>query len=184
MSRGAPTATTAPAPARAVTPSDPYRVTVVCTGNICRSPMGEVALRADLADAGLADLVVVDSAGTEDYHVGEGADRRALRALRDVGLDGSEHRVRQWEDAWSTERDLVLVATGRHAESIRRLPHGAQAPLVLVRDLDPEVAGEGLDLADPWYGDQEDFRECLEQIRRASAALVQTLRTTLTDRSA
>lgn len=169
-----------PALTREITPDDPYRIVTVCTGNICRSPMAEVVLRADLADADLGHLVAVDSAGIEDYHVGEGADPRALRALRDAGLDGEAHRVRQYEQAWSHERDLVLVATSGHARSVRRLPGGPDAPIVLIRDLDPEVSGEGLDLADPWYGEQDDFTECLQQIRRASAGLVQTLRTALT----
>ena len=40
--------------------SEPYRVCVVCWGNICRSPMGEFLLREAFADAGLADRVVVE----------------------------------------------------------------------------------------------------------------------------
>ena len=56
--------------------SEPYRVCVVCSGNICRSPMGEIVLRHKLEEAGLGDRVVVDSAGTGDWHVGDGADPR------------------------------------------------------------------------------------------------------------
>ncbi len=59
----------------------PYRITVVCLGNICRSPIGEAVLRARLADAGLADRVQVDSAGTGDWHLGHPADPRALATL-------------------------------------------------------------------------------------------------------
>ena len=52
-------------------PDGPYRVCCVCLGNICRSPKAEVVLRAQLDEAGLADKVVVDSAGTGDWHVGD-----------------------------------------------------------------------------------------------------------------
>ena len=52
-------------------PSGPYRVCLVCLGNICRSPMAEVVLREELARAGLAEAVTVESAGTGDWHVGE-----------------------------------------------------------------------------------------------------------------
>src|SRR5271169_5482838 len=42
-------------------PSGPYRVCLVCLGNICRSPMAEVVLREELAGAGLAEAVTVES---------------------------------------------------------------------------------------------------------------------------
>jgi protein-tyrosine phosphatase len=49
----------------------PYQVCLVCLGNICRSPMAEIVLRDELARAGLAEAVHVESAGTGDWHVGE-----------------------------------------------------------------------------------------------------------------
>ena len=55
-------------------PGAPYRVCLVCLGNICRSPMAETVLRAELAAAGLDGAVVVDSAGTGDWHVGDAMD--------------------------------------------------------------------------------------------------------------
>ena len=56
----------------------PFHVTVVCTGNICRSPMGEVILRDLFAEAGLGDAVTVDSAGTTRWEVGNPMYRRAM----------------------------------------------------------------------------------------------------------
>ena len=53
------------------------RVLFVCTGNICRSPTAEGVLRKLVAEAGLADAIAVDSAGTTDYHTGEAPDARA-----------------------------------------------------------------------------------------------------------
>ncbi|HEY8081792.1 MAG TPA: hypothetical protein VIE15_06840, partial [Acidimicrobiales bacterium] len=72
----------------------PYRVLFVCTGNICRSPMAEVAFRAisertALADGGtLADVVEVDSAGTANWHEGSPMDPRARTALDAQGFHG------------------------------------------------------------------------------------------------
>ena len=54
------------------------RILFICMGNICRSPTVEGIARAEFAHAGLD--VEVDSAGTEDYHVGEPPDERAIRA--------------------------------------------------------------------------------------------------------
>ena len=58
-------------------PANPARRTgfcSVCLGNICRSPMAETVLCAELAAAGLDGAVVVDSAGTGDWHVGDAMD--------------------------------------------------------------------------------------------------------------
>jgi protein-tyrosine phosphatase len=60
-----------------------FHVTVVCTGNICRSPMGEVILRDLFREAGLD--VTVDSAGTTRWEVGSPMDRRAVAELRRRG---------------------------------------------------------------------------------------------------
>lgn len=59
-------------------------VEVVCTGNICRSPIGEVVLRAKLAEAGIDD-VVVTSSGTGGWHAGDPMDPAAGRPGRDAG---------------------------------------------------------------------------------------------------
>ena len=73
-------------------PGTPYRVCLVCLGNICRSPMAETVLRASLAEAGLAEAVTLDSSGTGDWHVGEPMYAQARRALARRGYDGSGPR--------------------------------------------------------------------------------------------
>ena len=98
-------------------PGAPYRVCLVCLGNICRSPMAETVLRAELAAAGLAGetagAVVVDSAGTGDWHVGEMMDPDARKALAGRGHDGSGHRARQFEPSWLSRYDLSLAMDAR-----------------------------------------------------------------------
>ena len=79
-------------------PSGPtYRLCFVCSGNICRSPIAAVVMQRLVDDAGLTDVVQVDSAGTGDWHVGDPADRRAVTALRYGGYDGRDHRARVFE---------------------------------------------------------------------------------------
>ena len=96
-----------------------YRVCFVCTGNICRSPMAEWVLRAHLAEAGLSDVVEVDSAGTGDWHVGDGADPRTVRVLARHGYP-SRHVARQFQPAELLRRDLVIAWDHGHLRTLRR----------------------------------------------------------------
>ena len=67
------------------------KVLFVCMGNICRSP--EAVFKKMVKEAGLTDKVIVDSAGTHGYHVGEAPDVRAQIAGRKRGYDLSELRA-------------------------------------------------------------------------------------------
>jgi protein-tyrosine phosphatase len=148
----------------------PYRVTVVCTGNICRSPMAEVILRDLFRDAGLSDRVRVDSAGTTRWVVGNPIDPRAGAELRRRGYDGSAHVARQFEPSWFPDTDLLLAADAGHASVLRRwAPTRADAPKVrLLREFDPAAVAAGrLDVDDPWYGDEEDFVRCFTEVEAA-----------------
>lgn len=98
---------------------EPYRVCFVCTGNICRSPMAEWVLRARIAEAGLSDVVEVDSAGTGDWHVGDGADPRTVRVLARHGYP-SRHVARQFEQSDLLRRDLVIALDHGHLRTLRR----------------------------------------------------------------
>ncbi|MGI4895626.1 MAG: low molecular weight protein-tyrosine-phosphatase [Janthinobacterium lividum] len=168
----------------------PYRVMTVCTGNICRSPMAEVVLRSRLADAGLGEQVVVDSAGISDEEDGNPIDRRARAVLSDAGYDLPDHRAHQATRAELGGRDLVLAMTSRHARWLRtQAPDAAAASrVVMYRSFDPAVHEPGrglggdeaaLDIADPWYGERTDFELTLEQVEAAADAIVDHIRAAL-----
>lgn len=157
-------------------------VTVVCSGNICRSPMAEVVLRDALAQEGMGDFVTVDSAGTGAWHVGEGADERTVATLHRHGLDGSSHVAAQFEASWFDEADLVLAADAGHERALRTLARddADRGKVRLLRSFDPAAVAAGeLDLADPWYGDSEDFEVCYRDVRGAVPGVVAHLREAL-----
>ena len=156
-------------------PSGPYRVCCVCLGNICRSPMAEVVLRGQLGRAGLAGRVVVDSAGTGDWHVGDRMERRALAQLSRAGYDGAAHRARQVDVSWLSRRDLILAMDAANLRDLRALAPPAE--VFRVRLLG-EVAGlGGQDVPDPYYGDAEDFEACLDLVEQCCAGVVASLQT-------
>ncbi|KWW98424.1 low molecular weight phosphotyrosine protein phosphatase [Carbonactinospora thermoautotrophica] len=164
--------------------SEPYRVTFVCSGNICRSPMAEAVFRRCVAQAGLDGQVEVDSSGTGSWHVGEPADWRAVEALRGRGY-ACDHRARQFSADWFDRYDLIVAMDQGHVRALRRLAPDTQAAwkVRLLREFDP-AAGDDLDVPDPYYGGQADFEHVLDLIEAACPALLDEVRRGLKEKSA
>jgi protein-tyrosine phosphatase len=148
---------------------DHYRVCLVRLGNVCRSPMAEVVLRAALDDAGLADTVTVDSAGTGDWHVGQAMNRGALAALARRGYDGSSHRARQFKPSWFGSRDLVLALDSSNLADLRAM--GGDAELFASAGALAEVT----DIPDPYGGDAANFNYVLDLLEAAAPAIIARL---------
>jgi low molecular weight protein-tyrosine phosphatase len=150
-----------------------YAISLVCLGNICRSPTAQVVLEARLAAAGLDDRVSVRSSGTGDWHVGRPMDSRAAATLEAHGYDASRHRARQYADSWAAEDDLVLAMDHDNLADLG----GRSDRIAMFRDFDPAGAGE--DVPDPYYGGADGFRDVLSIVERTSDALVAALSSTL-----
>ncbi|MFF3462074.1 low molecular weight protein-tyrosine-phosphatase [Streptomyces sp. NPDC002619] len=161
-----------------------YRVCFVCTGNICRSPMAESVFRARVAEADLDGRVEADSAGTGDWHEGDGADPRAVSVLEEHGYD-SDHTARQFQASWFSRLDLVIALDSGHLRALRDLaPTEEDARKVrLLRSYDP-AAGDDLDVPDPYFGGLDGFEECLEMVEAASEGLLAAVREQLKGRAA
>jgi protein-tyrosine phosphatase len=179
-SRPAPLAGPLPPPRE---PGAPYRVCLVCLGNICRSPMAETVLRASLAEAGLAEAVVVDSAGTGDWHVGELMYPPARGALARRGYDDSDprsprssrtHRARQFEASWLADRDLVLAMDASNLVTLRRAADPVDRDRIR---LFGEVGGLGAraEIPDPYGGNEADFGYVLDLLAAAAPVIAARL---------
>jgi protein-tyrosine phosphatase len=142
----------------------PYRIAVVCTGNICRSPIGHVVLEAALAEAGID--AEVTSFGTGSWHVGDPMDPRAARVLTSAGYDATRHRAAHFTTSQVGRHDLVLAMDGGHYADLADLGVGPE--LRMFRDFDPDGPG---DVADPYYGRLADFERVLEICERVADEL-------------
>lgn len=152
-------------------PGGPYRVCLVCLGNICRSPMAEQVLRAELGRAGLGGAVWLDSAGTGDWHIGSGMDRRAASTLRIHGFD-TDHVARQFDRRWFSERDLILAMDADNRDDL--LGGAAESERHRIRMFLPFAPGQGphAEVPDPYYGGDDGFTAVLNMIESASKGLV------------
>ncbi|MGN6754616.1 MAG: low molecular weight protein-tyrosine-phosphatase [Intrasporangium sp.] len=160
-------------------PPSSLHVTFVCSGNICRSPMGDVILTQLVEEAGLSDRVLVTSSGTGDWHVGEQADPRTIEVLHRHGYDGSTHRARQFDKTTFDEVDLVLASDLGHVRALRRLARtdADRDKIRLVREFDPKAVAEGtLQTDDPWYGDEAAFARCFREVEAACHGILSHLK--------
>jgi protein-tyrosine phosphatase len=150
-----------------------YSISLVCLGNICRSPTAHVVLEARLGAAGLHERVTVRSSGTGDWHVGGPMDSRAAATLEHAGYDASRHRAQQYDDSWAAADDLVLAMDHDNLADLG----GRTDRVAMFRDFDP--VGTGEDVPDPYYGGADGFREVLTMVERTSDSLVDLLVRTL-----
>ena len=153
------------------------KVAVICTGNICRSPIGEILLREAIADIPeMAQRVEVTSAGTANWHIDKPMDARAAAALQRAGLPTDATLGAFASAELLREFSLGLGRTREHRTDI--LARHPEADVLLVR----ELLGHGsLDVADPYYGRDEDFDNCLAMLREVTPLVVRELRLRLAD---
>lgn len=156
-----------------------YNICVVCSGNICRSPIGAVVLAALAEKQGMADQVHITSGGMGDWHVGDPADRRARAALRKAGFNGEAHRAAQFQRDWFEQNDLILAADSTHVRALRTLApdDAAREKVRLIREFDPAaVENDDLEVDDPYYGSDADFDHVVKQLVAASAGVLDHVR--------
>ena len=137
-------------------------------GNICRSPTAEGVFRKMVQDAGLEERILVDSAGTHAYHVGEAPDRRARAAAARRGYsleDIKARRIRRSdfdEFAYILAMDRLNLATLQEAAGVESLQS---------MQLFLDFAGGG-DVPDPYYGGAAGFERVLDLVEAAAAGLL------------
>ncbi|HZW86209.1 MAG TPA: low molecular weight protein-tyrosine-phosphatase [Gallionella sp.] len=150
-------------------------VLFVCMGNICRSPTAEAVFRHYVENAGLTGRILIDSAGTHDYHIGSPPDLRARRAAQQRGYDLSGLRGRQVEKGDFHRFDYVLAMDRTNLAILDRL---APPDSVKKAQLFLEYARHHneREVPDPYYGGADGFERVLDMVEDAAEGLLQHIR--------
>ena len=154
------------------------RVLFVCTGNICRSPTAEGVFRTRIDRQGLSTQIGTDSAGTENYHIGDSPDIRTISAAKCRGYVLDNLRARQICQSDFLEFDLILALDRGHYQKLIRLcPPNLQNKIKMCMDF--SCAFPRHDVPDPYYGGASGFETVLDMVEDGALGLLNYIRETL-----
>jgi protein-tyrosine phosphatase len=155
-------------------PAKKTSILMICMGNICRSPTAEGVFRHLAEKAGALDLLVIDSAGTHDYHVGKQPDSRAQEAARLRGYDLSDLRARQVSDRDFMDFDYILAMDQENLATLkRRCPPEHQHKVRLYLTYSSRFPDQ--EVPDPYYGGRQGFDHVLDMVEDAAKGLLEEL---------
>lgn len=150
-------------------------VLFVCMGNICRSPTAEGVFRHYVAEAGLDERILVDSAGTHAYHVNDPPDHRARAAAKRRGFSLDKIRARRISPIDYERFDYILAMDLLNLETIKaHAVEDARSELKLFLDFSGSASGS--EVPDPYYGGAAGFERVLDLVEDASQGLLDALR--------
>lgn len=160
----------------------PYKVLCVCLGNICRSPTAEVVLRHYCDEQQLN--IVVDSAGTSNYHPDKAPDLRSQKHALKRGYDLSGLRARQLTPHDFIDYDLILAMDLENLSNIQNIQRLAEtqfghvrARVALMSEHDQIYPKQAL--PDPYYGEADGFERVLDQCESSSQAWIEIFKQNL-----
>ncbi len=145
---------------------------MVCLGNICRSPMAHGLFEHKVKELGLP--VLVDSAGTGAYHVGEAPDPRSIQKMRQYGINISHQRARQFIVDDFEVFDHIFAMDTNNYRNILNMASADASHVKLMMDL--AYPGEEMSVPDPYYGGEDGFENVYRLLDEATDRLIESLK--------
>jgi len=148
------------------------KVLFVCLGNICRSPLAEGIFKTKVKEAGLEREIMVDSAGTSGWHIGDSPDPRSIDIAWQNGIALDSYGRKAVSEDF-LEFDYILAMDRDNLRDLNHLKHQvntSRANLSLMRDFDQHHPGS--DVPDPYYGGADGFRKVFEMLDRSCENLL------------
>lgn len=143
------------------------KILMVCLGNICRSPLAE----GILADKCKHLPIVVDSAGTSAYHVGQAPDQRSQHIASVNNINIGEQRARKLMSSDLESFDLIYAMDSSNYTNILKLAknekHKHKVRLIL-NESNPE---QNQNVPDPYFGGDQGFKHVFDLLNSACEAI-------------
>jgi protein-tyrosine phosphatase len=147
------------------------KILMVCLGNICRSPLAEGILQEKAFKAGLQWSV--ESAGTNNYIMGESPHPLSQKVARLNGIDISRQRARKFSVNDCEQYDKIYALADDVLYEIKKIAGKKFNPSkvdLLMNELHP---GRNMDVPDPWYGPEPGYHEVYKMIDKVCDAIIE-----------
>lgn len=149
------------------------KVLMVCLGNICRSPMADGLLRKKVADQNLP--IIVDSAGTGDWHVGHPPDDRMRETAKSFGVPIDNLRGRQFKVSDFDEFDYIYVMDKSNKKNVLALARSESDKNKVKLILNESNPGSDLEVPDPYFGGKEGFNDVYKMLDKVTDVIIKKL---------
>ena len=144
------------------------KVLLVCTGNVCRSPMAEGLLRHMLRGRDDIQIVSAGLGALDGLHVTD----VAAEVLAELGIDISSHLSQSLNSDLVQQADFIFVMTRQHQDALQTLFPFAAEKTFLLREFEESSAAENKDITDPIGQPIEVYRRIRDEIRDALPSLI------------
>ncbi|MEN8966164.1 MAG: low molecular weight protein-tyrosine-phosphatase [Polaribacter sp.] len=147
------------------------KVLMVCLGNICRSPLAEAILQSKVN----SQEIVVDSAGTADYHTGKQPDIRSIEVAAKFGLDIHKQKARTFEVRDFDTFDHIYVMDKSNYQNVLELARDKNDVLKVKMILNELHPNKNLEVPDPYYGGDQGFKNVYNMLDEACDVIAKQL---------
>ncbi|MGN6394757.1 MAG: low molecular weight protein-tyrosine-phosphatase [Mucilaginibacter sp.] len=141
------------------------KILMVCLGNICRSPLAHGIMEYMAREQGLD--WEVDSAGTGDWHVGEGPDRRSTRTAREHGIDITNQVCRLFRVSDFDYYDHIFVMDKNNLRDVLSLARNEDDRIKVKLLLRDKI------VPDPYFDDAQ-FEPVFQMIEKGCREIIST----------
>ncbi len=148
------------------------RVLMVCLGNICRSPLAEGILKSKID----TNNILVESAGTGSWHIGELPDQRSIEVAQDHQIDITYQRCRKFIYSDFEDYDLIYVMDRSNLADVLSLAQNEQDRQKVQMILNEIYSGQNIDVPDPYYGGDGGFENVFQMLDEACEVISNKLK--------
>ncbi len=136
------------------------KILMVCLGNICRSPLAEGILKSKVN----SNKILVDSAGTSDFHQGDLPDSRSIKIAKQYGIDITNQRSRPFIIADFDTFNIIYVMDKSNFQNILNLARNdadkQKVKLILAENSLSKIT----EVPDPYYDSEQGFNSVFKML--------------------